>query len=168
MALAQLELWALRAAAIAGLFVAVFIKGCSYGNAQTETKYKARDATAAIEQATITAKNRLESTNRQSDVLVAEALKGQAELDLAVYRRAHPLSGIFDRGVHTPEVCHPTGSGQGAGDEATLASGKASGVLQPQGAGDRGDQLDALLAEADAENEDYRVCLSTRPAPRLP
>lgn len=165
MNIAAIELWALRSVAVLGLLVAVFVKGCSYGGDKMEAKYKTRDAEALIALGVANAKNRLDETNRQNAVLVAEAVAGQAQVDLANYRKSHALRGALSGCVlNHPASSDTANACAGAGDSAAVAACKATRLLQPPGSRDPGEELDDLLAEADSINDSYGICLATRPA----
>ncbi len=163
MNLAALELWALRGLAIAGLMVGVYIKGCTDGVHKDDLKHKADAAIALMEEQKRSAKNQLESANRQSDVLVAEAAVRQAQADLAAYRRAHSLRGVLANCVRQPTASGDSADAcRGAGNGDAIAACQAARLLQQNGAVDPGDRLDALLGEADDINNAYRICLATR------
>jgi hypothetical protein len=163
MNIAAIELWALRAAALVAILFAIFAKGCSYGEDKIEAKYKTRDALALVEVEKQNAKNRTDEALRQSDVLVAEAAARQAALDLANYRRAHPIRGLLAGCVHTDPAGDSAKACAGAGDAKAVAACKATRLLQSNGTTDPGSRLDDLLAEADSINDSYGICLATRP-----
>lgn len=162
MTLAQIELWAFRSlailAALGGIVWWIYAKG----EAHTQAKWDQATAEAREQTENENVENRRIEANRQQRVLVAEATAKQAQMDLADYRHAHPIRLALSRGVHTTDACGPTHATEGTGDGAALAAGQASGILQPQGSRDPGDQLDELLAEADSINDSYSICLATR------
>lgn len=81
--------------------------------------------------------------------------RDDAHTDLDAYRLAHPVRVIVGG------LCKPAGTAADnlpkAGDSGS-ASTEGAGVLQPQPERDIGHSLDAKAAEADAVNENYRVC----------
>lgn len=165
MNVAAIELWALRVAAVLALLAGMYVKGCVDGTTKQKEVAAVREALRTTEETKQSAKNQLESTNRQNDVLVAEAVAGQAQMDLANYRKSHSMRGALSGCVLDKPVANQSNSCQGAGDSTAIAACKAARLLQSPGTTDRdaGEQLDDLLAEADSINDSYGICLATRP-----
>lgn len=163
MNIAAIELWGLRCAAIAAVMAGLFIRGCYYGGEQVQAKWDKANVESRIALEKINASNRQIEAARQARVSAAESAAAQAQLDLSIYRRAHPVS-VLVGGVRAPAAgCNPADSGKGAGDSATTATGETARVLQPSAPRDIGSDLDALMAEADVVNDAYGICLATRP-----
>lgn len=164
MNIAALELWALRSLAIAAAVGFICWRVYAAGEAHVQAKWDAHETQVKIQTEVLSAKNRLESTNRQNDVLVAEAAAGQAQRDLANYRRAHPVSVSSARGM-CPEADADTARAcQGAGNSKEIAACQTARILQQRITLDsKWKRLDALMGEADSINDDYSICLATRP-----
>ena len=92
------------------------------------------------------------SADRQAAVDAATQEKDSALQTLAEYRAAHPVHiGVCHPSIPAPTVSHnPPGEPAGTPPAA---------VLQPT-VEDIGPALDALMAEADTVNENYRLCRS--------
>jgi len=164
--LAALEIWALRTLAALALLGLAAWWIYARGEAHVQAKWDADKLEARAAEGVQSAKNKLESTNRQNAVDLAEAWRANAERELAAYRRSHPITGAdLAHGLCDSAASRDSADAcAGAGDGAAVAACKASGLLLAQGARDRAArELDALFAEADAINDSYAVCLATRP-----
>jgi uncharacterized protein YbaP (TraB family) len=158
--IAKIELWALRGAAVLALFALTYIKGCD----DERHRNQAREALRANALAVVNAQNRADSTIRQTAVDLAEAAQRKAEMDLANYRRTHPISSAVALSM-CPETDSDTARAcQGAGDVKAVAACQASRVLQRKVEIDnKWRRIDDLVAEAEEENANYATCLATRP-----
>ncbi len=162
--LASIELWGLRFLAVGAALMFVGWRIYAAGEDHIQKKWDSHETQVKIDTEVRSAKNRLESTNRQNDVLMAEAAAGKAEKDLADYRRSHPMRGSLSGLLAS--FCNSTGSGEGTGDKDPAGNTEAGKLLLTKGARDlerRLDETDALLAEADSINRSYGICLATRP-----
>lgn len=166
MNIAAIELWALRALAILAALIGFAFYWGQHGASRTQAKWDAQEQQRKIAEGIQNAQNKVETQNRQNAVDVAEAQAASAQRDLDVYRRAHPLrvpDGLCpETTADIPAAC------AGAGDGKAVASCKTGKLLQQKAALDNLERklsaLDNLMAEADVENDNYAVCLSTRPA----
>ena len=166
MNLAAIELWALRSLAILAIVGLVGWRIYAAGERHTQAKWDEDKITQRIALEAQNAKNRLESTNRQNDVLMAEAAAGKAARDLADYRRSHPLRGSLSGLLASFCASDPAGAGKGSSDEGAAGAGEAGRLLLSKGARDlekRLNETDELLAEADHINRSYAICKATQP-----
>ena len=132
------------------------------GATSVQAKWDAQESERKGAEAEANARNLADTIARQQKVAAAEATAAQAATELAAYRHTHPLT-LLSCQLHAKASGDPAHPGQGAGDGTAAPGTGSGGVLQPPAAGDIGDQLDALMADADRINSAYRVCLATRP-----
>lgn len=169
MNLAAIELWALRSAAILVVVALLGWRIYAAGERHIQAKWDAHETKVKIETEAQNARNKFVSTMRQNDVLIAEAIAGKAKSDLAAYRRAHPVGVDSTHGMCPEADSDTVRACQGAGDGKAIAACQAARILQQRTALDhKWQRIDELMAEADSENLDYAVCLSTRPKPEDP